>query len=391
MSEQQSAGAPRVLRVTALVAVCAGVAALAAAAFIFSYAGIHSVALQAGVNVRLARGYPLILDVLLVVVLAAVLALRGAGWPSKLLAWISLIALLAAAAGADALHAAHDKLPARTAEITVAVVPWALVLIAFVLLLAMLRQARLRRSQTGPRVSRPKWQPQEPPPLSTQPLVPGFAPPAAPVTPDRGPADTLKLVVPRQPAPEIAADRIHAVTAPMVAIAPMATPAPGGLAREDVDITDDITPGPDHASALSASRGPATEPNPTTEFSPAKPDLALEPATLDAEPATLEVEHAPDVTPALDAESGPDAEPSLDAELTPDDPSSDEAGLDPAAGAVPYPSERREDSSVGPGGLSPAPVAAGGQEASDDEDAADTDMPVFHRMWSSPVPPGPDS
>ena len=91
MSEQQPAGAPRVLRVTALVAVCAGVAALAAAAFIFSYAGIHSVALQAGVNVRLARGYPLILDVLLVVVLAAVLALRGAGWPSKLLAWISLI------------------------------------------------------------------------------------------------------------------------------------------------------------------------------------------------------------------------------------------------------------------------------------------------------------
>jgi hypothetical protein len=380
MSEQQPAGAPRVLRVTALVAVCAGVAALAAAAFIFSYPGIHSVALQAGVNVRLARGYPLILDVLLVVVLAAVLALRGAGWPSKLLAWISLIALLAAAAGADALHAAHDKLPARTAEITVAVVPWALVLIAFVLLLAMLRQARLRRSHSGQRASPPKWLPQEPPPLSTQPLVPGFPPPAAPVAPGRGPADTLKLVVPRQPTPEIAADRVPA----------LAAAAHSGSAAEDVDTEDGITAGPDDGSALSAPPGSTAELSPASE-----PSLEAKPA-LDAEPS-------------LEAKPALDAEPSLDAELAPDDPSSDEAALDPADGAVPYPSERREDASAGLGGLSPAPVAAdaagaespgpdagdseapGGQEASDDEEQADADMPVFHRMWSSPVPPGPDS
>jgi hypothetical protein len=387
MSEQQSAGAPRVLRVTALVAVCAGVAALAAAAFIFSYAGIHSVALQAGVNVRLARGYPLILDVLLVVVLAAVLALRGAGWPSKLLAWISLIALLAAAAGADALHAAHDKLPTRTAEITIAVVPWALVLIAFVLLLAMLRQARLRRSHSGQRATRPKWQPQEPPPLSTQPLVPGFAPPAAPVAPEGGPADTLKLVVPRQPTPELAANRVPALAA---------AAAHNGEAPEDVDPKDDVPAGPDDAPALSAPPGPAAEPSLAAEPSPAaEPSLAAEPAIVDREPA-------------------PEAEHSLDAELAPDDPSSDEAALDPADGAVPYPSERSEDASVGLAGLNPAPVAAdvraadaaatadpdpdsadraapGGQEASDDEDPADADMPVFHRMWSSPVPPGPDS
>ncbi len=151
-------------------------------------------------------------------------------------------------------------------------------------------------------------------------------------------------MVPRQPTPEIAADRVPASVAP----------AHRGSAAEDVGAVDDITAGP---------------------------------ATLDAEP-------------------------SLDAELAPDDPSSDEAALDPADGAVPYPSERREDASVGLGGLSPAPVAAdaagvesddrdsgdsgdseapGGQQASDDEDQADADMPVFHRMWSSPVPPGPDS
>ena len=248
------------MRVTALVAVCAGVAALAAAAFIFSYAGIHSVALQAGVNVRLARGYPLILDVLLVVVLAAVLALRGAGWPSKLLAWICLIALLVAAAGADALHAAHDKLPARTAEITVAVVPWALVLIAFVLLLAMLRQARLRRSHSGQRATQRKWQPPEPPPLSTQPLVPGFPAPAAPVAPGRGPADTLKLVVPRQPTPEIAADRVPASVAP----------AHRGSAAEDVGAVDDITAGP-----RPWMPSPAWMPNsrPTTRVATRRPSI----------------------------------------------------------------------------------------------------------------------
>ena len=111
---------------------------------------------------------------LLVVVLAAVLALRGAGWPSKLLAWISLIALLAAAAGADALHAIGHRLPHRPAAITAAVLPWALLLIAVVLLLAMLRQLRLRRAAAAPR-----WEPQVPPPVSSQPLIPGFTPAAA--------------------------------------------------------------------------------------------------------------------------------------------------------------------------------------------------------------------
>jgi Protein of unknown function (DUF2637) len=203
MIEQAPSPAPAAqargtLRVVAFAAVGLGLAALAGAAFVLSYTGIHAVALQAGVSHRLARGYPLILDVLLVVVVAAVLALRGAGWPSKLLAWASLLALLAAAAGADALHAAGKRLPAHPAAVTAAILPWALVLIAFVLLLAMLRHARLRRlAQPGPRPA--KWQPQEPPPLSTQPLVPGF--PAAAAL-EQAPS----LVLPRQVAPEAAAD-----------------------------------------------------------------------------------------------------------------------------------------------------------------------------------------
>jgi hypothetical protein len=136
---------PRALRVLGLAAVGFGVAALAAATFVLSYSAVHVLALQAGVAPRLARGYPLLIDAMLVIVLAAVLALRGAGLPSRLLAWATLLAVLATAASADALHAAGRKLPARGAAITAAVLPWVLVFLAFALLLAMLRYARLRR------------------------------------------------------------------------------------------------------------------------------------------------------------------------------------------------------------------------------------------------------
>ena len=149
VSTSQPGEAPSALRVLGLVAVCVGLAALAAATFVLSYSGIHAIALQAGISPRLARGYPLLLDAMLVVVLAALLSLRGAGLPSKVLAWLTLLALLAAAAGADALHAAKGKLPARAAEITAAVLPWVLVFLAFVLLLAMLRHAHLRRLGTA--------------------------------------------------------------------------------------------------------------------------------------------------------------------------------------------------------------------------------------------------
>jgi len=133
------------MRILGLAAVGIGVAALAAATFVLSYPAIHVLALRAGVTPRLARGYPLLIDAMLVIVLAAVLALRGASLPSRLLAWGTLLAVLGAAAGADALHAAHRKLPQHVAAITAAVLPWVLVLLAFALLLAMLRYARFRR------------------------------------------------------------------------------------------------------------------------------------------------------------------------------------------------------------------------------------------------------
>jgi hypothetical protein len=149
-SEQAQSGqvrpdqAPGALRILALTAVGVGLAALAAATFVLSYPGIHVLALQAGVAPRLARGYPLLIDAMLVIVLAAVLALRGADLPSKLLAWTTLLAVLAAAAAADALHAAGRRLPDHVAAVTAAVLPWVLVFLAFALLLTMLRHVRMR-------------------------------------------------------------------------------------------------------------------------------------------------------------------------------------------------------------------------------------------------------
>src|SRR5258708_15008894 len=143
-----NADAYRGLRFLALIAVARGVILLSAAAFALSYAGIHAIALQAGVSARLARLYPLIFDAMLVVAGAAVLSLRGAGLVTRCYAWLTMLVLLAAAAGADALHATGTRLPHRSAAAAVAIIPWAVVLIGFGLLLAMLRHARLRRAAT---------------------------------------------------------------------------------------------------------------------------------------------------------------------------------------------------------------------------------------------------
>jgi hypothetical protein len=130
------------------VAVSLGVVVLAAAAFVLSYHGIRAIALEAGVSPDLARIYPLMFDVMLVVAGAAVLSLRGAGWIVQAFAWLSLLVLLAAAAGASTLYATNTHLPHRTAATIAAILPWALALLGFFLLLAMLRHARMRRVQS---------------------------------------------------------------------------------------------------------------------------------------------------------------------------------------------------------------------------------------------------
>ncbi len=152
-SPQSARGPVRALRLLALTVVGAGVIVLLAAAFVLSYPGIHAMALHAGVSPRLARGYPVIFDAVLAIACAALLALRGGGLVSRCYAWLSLLVVLAGAAGADALHSTGTRLPHRPAAATAAVLPWVLALIGFGLLLAVLRHARklaVRQAQDGP-------------------------------------------------------------------------------------------------------------------------------------------------------------------------------------------------------------------------------------------------
>ena len=313
VSTSQPGEAPSALRVLGLVAVCIGLAAVAAATFVLSYSGIHAIALQAGISPRLARGYPLLLDAMLVVVLAALLSLRGAGVPSKVLAWLTLLALLAAAAGADAMHAAKDKLPTRAAEITAAVLPWVLVFLAFVLLLAMLRHAHLRRLGTAQAAAASE-------------ILPGFY--ALPgqlgsAEPARSAQETLS--VPRQRRPD-------------------------STVNPEVGVSD-VQPG-----AVRSDQG----------------DQAIE------------------------------AELAIGTQVAPDDPSSDETTLEPGQPelsapelsapelsapelsapelSAPEPSEPELPEPQPPEYVATEPVL--------DDQTPDADMPVFHRISSSPVPPG---
>ena len=147
----RSADPQSTLRLAALTAVVAGVVLLAAAAFVLSYSGIHQVALQAGVSARLAKLYPVIFDAMLVIAGAAAMALRGAGWWSRFYAWACLIALLVAVAIGDAVYATGTVLPERATRAAVAITPWVLLLLAFGLLLTMLRYFRKARAAVAAR------------------------------------------------------------------------------------------------------------------------------------------------------------------------------------------------------------------------------------------------
>ena len=103
-------------------------------------------------------------------------------------AWLSLLVLLAAAAGASTLYATNTHLPHKTAATIAAILPWALALLGFFLLLAMLRHARLRRAQSR-RATSAAAVAQEPDTIpGAVPSVPGAMPAAAAVTADDWPA-----------------------------------------------------------------------------------------------------------------------------------------------------------------------------------------------------------
>jgi Protein of unknown function (DUF2637) len=305
------------LRLLALAAVAAGVGLLAAAAFVLSYPGIHAVALYAGVPPRLARIYPLIFDAMLIVACAAVLSLRGAGLPSRCYAWLSMLGLIVVAAAADTMHATGTRLPHKPTAAVVAIVPWALVLIGFGLLLCMLRQARLRQAAAEEEgLRQPSGQaevpagldalfgPKVPPAVNGSPAPPGpSAPPEPPAAGEPAAEATGTGAAPQSPTAQEPPAQAAGVTA-------QAEPAADPAADLAIDAEpDQDDPASDEGSAWTREQQPAAVgPGPNGDaapvFSPA-PTTALDEAGTGEPEAKTEPE--PRTGPGREAENEPEA------------------------------------------------------------------------------------
>jgi Protein of unknown function (DUF2637) len=332
MSDQRTApartpaDAHRALRLLGIAAVVAGVLLLMAAAFVLSYAGIHAVALSAGVSPRLARLYPLIFDAMLVVACAAVLSLRGAGLPSRCYAWLSMLVLLVVAAGADTLHAIGVRLPHKPAAAAAAIIPWALVLIGFGLLMSMLRQARLRlAADEDEGLVEPVGQVEV---VAGIDALFGPKPSGSNGFPARNGSPTSNGFPARN-----------------------GSPTPNGSPARDESLVSPASPA-EAASADARAAGPAE--------SDAKSELEAQP---EAEPRP---QPEADVQPEIEAEAQPEAEPDAGLET--------EAGPEPVAAAEPEAAE-------------PEPEAAAAQPEESPEPALAGTAP-FDRMQGSPAAPG---
>jgi hypothetical protein len=236
----------RVLRAFALVAVVLGLVALTAAACVLSYSDVHAFALSAGVSKSLARIYPAIADAALVVSGCAVLALRGAGLISRIYGWLCFVVLLAALAATSVMHVAALTMPSKAAEITAAVFPWAVVLIAFGLLLALLRHARRRR---------PSHRASAPAGTTAGQLdkAPPFGPPPGPSTPAPGLA----------PNPALASGQAGASAAAPLGSWPIAVPGSAGTGARAAGLGF-AAPGAVALGGMTAGRTPTGGPPPGT-------------------------------------------------------------------------------------------------------------------------------
>jgi hypothetical protein len=316
------------------------------------------------------------------------------------------------------VNATGTKLPHRPTAAVIAVIPWALVLIGFGLLLAMLRHARKRRTSaaTGqpPRGVEPAGHVQmrtgiddllgpRPSPAGTSQTAAAAAEHSAgvrlasgSVTPPDLPAD---LAIDLEPGHDDPVSDEPA--APLPAAQPPAAPLPAARvaripqARQEAPGNHSVGPSsapplspaptPFAPEAAAADQGPAT-PDPA----PATPDPA--PAATAPEPVAAEREAVGAATP--DGEAKPDGEGTLDGEAAGDG----ESGAAPEATGATAEAEGAavavNDSDVA---ASDAAAEAGdeagaepGQEAELPVTAGRVEPPLlqFDRMRSSPVPPG---
>jgi hypothetical protein len=328
------------------VVVALVVIAVAAAAFVFSYDGVHAVALLGGMSPRLARYYPGLFDAVLVIACVAAIMLRDGRWWARLWAWLVFIVVLAAIGATDVLHAMGYTLRHRPTEGVVAGAPVVAVLLAFSLLLTLLRQPRtghaVAPASLGSEPGRPAMP--APPGVHVLPAAVTIALPAAPET----------VAVPETVADPVSGQSAEAVAAPET----VAVPVSGRPAEPAVAPTRD-EPLPDDGPVLEhpVLEHPVLEPPVLERPVPDRPvldppvadrsavDRAVAEAAAEASPVTppdglpvlrrpatepTEVLTPAESVPAGPVPAGPAAAEQAAPEATADD--TQEAAADPAAG-----------------------------------------------------------
>jgi hypothetical protein len=128
-----------------------GVAALAAGTFVLSYADLRLLALRGGAARHWAFLYPGMLDGLVVVIILAIVTARRSGWFSRAVRWLLLVVLVAGAGAAGVQRAVkgYEPLPDTWVNIGVAVAPWAILILAVWLWIAMIKHLRSLRTRAA--------------------------------------------------------------------------------------------------------------------------------------------------------------------------------------------------------------------------------------------------
>lgn len=355
-SPAPSAPAPRRnwARRTVNLLVALVVIAVAAATFVFSYDGVHAVALLGGVSTRLARYYPGLFDAVLVVACVAVVVLREGRWWARLWAWLVLVAVLAAIGVTDVLHAMNYTLRHRPTEGVVAGAPVVAVLLAFSLLLTMLRQSRTRGDAPQPAAV-----PAVPAPLDV-PALPAAVTVAAPIALPAGPVPGPVSIPASVPAAVPAASTGDFAQAPI----------------REVPVADD---GPVLYGPVVARPAADDEPQDTGRADDTvQADDSVQPDDTGA---------ADDLEPAGPPTVAADAVPAADVS-----PAGDREHAEPQDRAAPVVGVTGEDG--GPADAAVADTPAGGTAASGTAPGADEQggpltppdgLPVMHRPATAPA------
>jgi hypothetical protein len=209
------------------IAVALVVLAVAAGMFVLSYSGVRALALDAGVSARLSRFYPGLFDALLVIACVAAMVLRDGRWWARYWAWLVIIVVLGAIGATDVAHAVNYSLPHRGTEAAVAAAPLVAVLLAFTLLLTMLRHSR------GPAAKPPATVPMQALPPGSADAATRPVPQLALPVPLPATATAPLQTAPLQTAPE-AAEQAAAEPAQQTAPEPVQqTPAPAEPSQDD--------------------------------------------------------------------------------------------------------------------------------------------------------------